>query len=48
MDADEMHPYFEEIEQKLDYKQWHFEHFHQDFELPNNKRLLSTDIIQIN
>jgi len=46
-DPDEMHSYFEEIEQKLDYKQWYFGHFHHDFELPNKMRLLYTDMIRI-
>ncbi|MFS0873055.1 metallophosphoesterase family protein [Paenibacillus xylanilyticus] len=48
MDADEMHSYFQEMEQKLEYKQWYFGHFHHDFELPNNQRLLYTDMIRIN
>lgn len=48
MDRDEMHPYFYGIEQKVEYKQWYFGHFHHDFELPNNQRLLYTDIIRIN
>ncbi|SDD47602.1 hypothetical protein SAMN05428987_4888 [Paenibacillus sp. CF095] len=48
MDLDEMHPYFQGIEQKANYKHWYFGHFHHDFELPNNLRLLYTDMIQIN
>ncbi|PZT57376.1 metallophosphoesterase family protein [Paenibacillus silvae] len=47
MERDEMHPYFYGIEQKADYKQWYFGHFHRDFELLNNQRLLYTDIIKI-
>ncbi|WP_337034828.1 metallophosphoesterase family protein [Paenibacillus illinoisensis] len=47
MDRDEMHPYFYGIEQKAEYKQWYFGHFHHDFELPNNQRLLYTDMIKI-
>lgn len=48
MDLDEMHPYFQGIEQKANYKHWYFGHFHHDFELPNNLRLLYTDMIRIN
>ncbi|WP_091020626.1 MULTISPECIES: metallophosphoesterase family protein [Paenibacillus] len=47
MERDEMHPYFYGIEQKVEYKQWYFGHFHHDFELPNKQRLLYTDIIKI-
>lgn len=47
MDLDEMHPYFSQIEQKVVYHQWYFGHFHHDFELPNNQRLLYNDIIRI-
>ncbi|WP_202984109.1 MULTISPECIES: metallophosphoesterase family protein [unclassified Paenibacillus] len=38
MEMDEMHPYFFGIEQKTDYKQWYFGHFHHDFELPKISR----------
>lgn len=47
MELDDMHPYFYDIEQKAQYKQWYFGHFHHDFELPNKQRLLYTDIIKI-
>ena len=47
MELDEMHPYFYDIEQKAQYKQWYFGHFHHDFELPNKQRLLYADIIKI-
>ncbi|WP_311078136.1 metallophosphoesterase [Paenibacillus polymyxa] len=47
MEMDEMHPYFFGIEQKTDYKQWYFGHFHHDFELPKDQRLLYTDIVEI-
>ncbi|MEJ3719239.1 metallophosphoesterase [Paenibacillus polymyxa] len=47
MDLDEMHPYFYNIEQKVDYKQWYFGHFHHDFELPKDQRLLYTNIVEI-
>ncbi|WP_339193852.1 metallophosphoesterase [Paenibacillus sp. FSL P4-0176] len=48
MERDEMHPYFYGIEQKADYKQWYFGHFHHDFDLPNNQRLLYTDMTKRN
>ncbi|MFC9773817.1 metallophosphatase [Paenibacillus chitinolyticus] len=47
MEKDEMHPYFYEVEQKLRYKQWYFGHFHQNVELPRNKRLIYSDLIKI-
>ncbi|MFE4571660.1 metallophosphoesterase family protein [Paenibacillus chitinolyticus] len=47
MEKDEMHPYFYEVEQKLKYKRWYFGHFHQNVELPKNKRLIYSDLIKI-
>ncbi|MEY9093604.1 metallophosphoesterase family protein [Paenibacillus sp. RC84] len=47
MEKDEMHPYFYEVEQKLKYKRWYFGHFHQNVELPRNKRLIYSDLIKI-
>ncbi|MFB7814053.1 metallophosphoesterase [Paenibacillus chitinolyticus] len=47
MEKDEMHPYFYEVEQKLKYKRWYFGHFHQNVELPKNKRLIYSDMIKI-
>lgn len=45
--ADEMHEYFQMIQNRLDYRQWYFGHFHQDVQLPDRQRLLYHDLLKI-
>lgn len=45
--ADEMHEYFQMIQNRLDYRQWYFGHFHQDVQLPDLQRLLYHDLLKI-
>lgn len=45
--ADPMHDYFQHIQNRLDYQQWYFGHFHQDVQLPDRQRLLYNDLFVI-
>lgn len=45
--ADEMYEYFQMIQNRLDYRQWYFGHFHQDAQLPDLQRLLYHDLLMI-
>lgn len=45
--ADEMHEYFQMIQNRLDYRHWYFGHFHQDVQLPDRQRLLYHDLLMI-
>lgn len=47
VEPDAMHEYFQTIQNKLNYRQWWFGHFHQDVELPNRQRLIYHDLVQI-
>lgn len=47
VEQDEMHDYFQTIQDKLNYRQWWFGHYHHDVELPKRQRLIYHDIVQI-
>lgn len=46
-DVDQMHRYFNQIKNKLEYKKWFFGHFHHDVDLPDRQRLIYSDIYKL-
>lgn len=46
-ELDAMHSYFNTLEQRLEYRQWYFGHFHKDIEFPLNQRLIFDDVLKL-
>ncbi len=45
--VDQMHEYFNVLQEKMKYDKWFFGHFHQDVELPENQRLIYSEVIKL-